>query len=140
MVLRFVFVFLIGLGFAGNGFCQSPGSVDSIRIAGSPFFGMKFYQGNEKVSMRKLVTIMNSDPVALTYLNKARSNNTIATIFGFIGGALIGYELGGALSGKKVNGAVMGAGAGCIVVAVPFSISGGRNSKKAVHAYNAIYR
>jgi hypothetical protein len=122
------------------GIAQKPGYKDSIELVKAPFGGLKFYQHDKNLTMRDLTNIMRPDPEAFSYLKKAKTNNTLAFISGFIGGALIGYELGSAVGGREINWGVMGAGAGFIVIGIPFDIGGKRNTRKAVSLYNAAFR
>jgi hypothetical protein len=123
-----------------TGLAQKPGYKDSIELVKATLGGLKFYQHDKNLTMRDLTNIMRPNPEAFSYLKKVKTNNTVAFISGFIGGALIGYELGSAVGGKEINWGVMGAGAGFIVIGIPFDLGGKRNARKAVYLYNAAFR
>jgi hypothetical protein len=140
MALRILMALCLCIACYSTVFSQQTNSRDSITLVTNFFTGTKFYQGNQRITMRQVTEVMGTNPQALTYLKKAKTNNTISIIFGVIGGALVGYELGRAAGGGDINGAVIAAGAGCIVFSIPFSIAGGKNTKKAVNTYNAAFR
>ena len=119
---------------------QKPGYKDSIEVVKVALGGLKFYQHDKRLTMGELTNIMRPNPEAFKYLKKAKTNNTIAFISGIVGGFLIGYELGRLVGDNEINWSLMGAGAGAIVIGIPFDISGRRNARKAVYLYNAAFR
>ena len=140
MALRILMALGLCIACFTTVFSQQTNSRDSITVVKNFFTGPKFYQGSQRLTMGQLTDVMTTNPQALTYLRKAKTNNTISIIFGVIGGALVGYELGRAAGGADMNGAVMAAGAGCIVFSIPFSIAGSKNTRKAVSVYNSAFR
>lgn len=133
-------IFMAAIAIAPVAFGQSYSYKDSIEVVKGGLGGLRLYQHDRKLSLSDLSATLKSNPQAFAALQKAKTNNTLAFITGFIGGALIGYEIGNAIGGKKVNGAVIGAGAGFIGISIPFGIGGVRHTRKAVYLYNAAYR
>ena len=112
---------------------------DSILI-NKTFGGYQFYQGNTRLNMSQLVNTMKPNERAWQLAKKAQSTNTIGTIIGFAGGALIGWPLGTALAGGDPEWLMAGIGGGLIVVAIPLSQKFNKQVKQAVDVYNAPLR
>jgi len=140
MLKKISFVLLLIYASSIPGIAQNHSYKDSIELVKAPFSGLKFYQHDQKLTMRQLTNIIRPNAEAFTYLRKAKTNNAIAFVAGFAGGFLIGYELGAAVGGKKINWGIMGAGAGFIGIGIPFGSGAIRNSEKAVYLYNAAFR
>lgn len=89
-------------------------------------------------------------PEAQAVFQKSRTNNTMAQVFSYSGGFLVGFGLVPALKGKKQeirNGIVyenqpnkgwtlVGIGAGLIGVGIPFAVGASKNAKKAIEIEN----
>lgn len=90
---------------------------------------------------------------ALSYFKKARTNNTVGTIFAGVGGGVIGVGLARALSGGKttvtINGqpqvikqdnstawTAVGIGAGIVGIGIPFALAAKKNADKAIQLEN----
>ncbi len=101
------------------------------------FGGYKCTQDGKPMTMRDLANTMESNPDAFELIKKARTNNTLASILGGAGGALIGFPLGQALGGGDANWALAGVGAGLIVIGIPISSGAGKKVKQAVELYNS---
>lgn len=107
-----------------------------ITSAKAPLGGTVFFQNNKRLSMRQLYDITSNNPLALEEIKTARANNTLGTVFGYIGGALIGWPLGTALGGGKPNWTLAAVGAGFISAGIPISISSMKHARKGVAIYN----
>lgn len=112
---------------------QNP--LDSITLQ-KTFGGYQVNQGDQTLNMSKLISIMESNEQALKEIKIAQSTNTIAAIFGFAGGALIGWPLGTAIGGGEPNWKLAGIGAGLVVIAIPLGSKTNRHIRKAVDIYN----
>ncbi|MDH6251815.1 hypothetical protein M2347_001542 [Chryseobacterium sp. H1D6B] len=96
-----------------------------------------------------------TNPQALEYMKKANSNSTLGQIFGFTGGAFMGFGIVKALQKDKVNyinygygtialtqkrnqggWALAGIGAGVSVIGIVVSGKANKNLKKAVDTEN----
>ncbi|MFV0606003.1 MAG: hypothetical protein ACK5NK_09205 [Niabella sp.] len=99
------------------------------------FWGTRFTQDGQNLKMKQLLSITQNNTAAYGKMKKARSNNTVGTIIGSIGGFMVGYTLGTAISGKP-NWAVAEVGAGLIGVSIPFSVSAVKHAKKGAALYN----
>ncbi len=102
----------------------------------SGFSGLRIIQQGKSLTLKQAVDVMQPVPEAISYLKKARSANTVASIISFAGGALIGWPLGTAIGGGDPQWELAIAGAGLIVTAIPFSIGAKKNAVRAVEAYN----
>lgn len=114
-------------------FCQSPS--DSITIKKA--LGTVFVQNNKNLTPKQLLEITKANPEAFQLMQKAKSNFDVATVFGFIGGALVGWPLGTAVAGGDPEWAMMAVGGGLIGVSIPYTIAYNKNAKRAVEIYNA---
>jgi len=101
------------------------------------FGGYQYTMEGKTMSMGEIVTAIESNKEAVKLMKKARRNNTISSILGGAGGALIGFPIGQTIGGGDANWALAGVGAGLIVVAIPISSSGNKRAKEAVDLYNA---
>jgi len=93
------------------------------------------------------------NPEAQQYFKKSRTNNTVGSIFGGVGGAFMGFGIARALSGgetkvminnsvqtvKQDKGgawALVGIGAGIVGIGIPFAVAAHKNAKKAIAIEN----
>jgi hypothetical protein len=76
--------------------------LDSIKMK-RVFGGYQFYQAEQRLTVNKLVRAMKSNEAAFQQIKLARNANTFASIFGFAGGALIGWPIGTGLGGGEPN-------------------------------------
>lgn len=132
----FTGVVIIAIFFSATASAQT----DTLSYSSSFFGGTRIHQGERKMTLAAARDMMQPGTDAFKYLQKARTQSTLAIVSGFIGGALIGFELGKMIGGKDANGAVIGVGAGFILVGIPFDISARKNVKRSVYAYNAALR
>ena len=126
----FITLLTIGLTFT---FGQTPADTVSMKKV---FGGYQFYQGGQRLNMNQLVNTMKPNEQAYKQIKSAQSTYTIAKIFSFAGGFMIGWPLGTAIAGGEPNWAMAGIGAGLIVVAIPMSQSFNKKAKQAVDTYN----
>ena len=129
--ITITFLFLI-LGFTA--FAQVPG--DSLSIKKS--WGTNTIQQDGKtLRMNEVMDVMKFNRTALNDMQKAKSNMTWASVFGAIGGGLIGWPLGVAIAGGDPPWILAGIGAGFIVAAIPFNNKYNEYAEDAVDHYNA---
>ena len=100
------------------------------------FGGYQFYQGEKKLTVNQLVTAMKPNEQAYNQIKSAQSTYTMAMIFSYAGGFMVGWPIGTAIGGGEPNWAIAGIGAGLIVIAIPISQSFNKKSKQAVETYN----
>ena len=125
LILIFVLVFC-------NVFGQSVSDTITVKKA----IGTVFQQNGKNLAPRDLLKITEANPEAYNEMKIAKSNNDAASVFGFIGGALIGWPIGTAIAGGEPNWALAGIGVGVIVIAIPFSTAYTKHAKNAVRIYN----
>lgn len=102
----------------------------------SGFLGWQFKRGEEKLKPGEVADILKVNPKAARIFSSGRSNYTISTILGTVGGFMLGYTLGSMLGSDKPNWTVGGIGGGLIVASLPISISATNKVKKAIELYN----
>ena len=100
------------------------------------FLGAKFYLDGEKVSLKRLESVLIDVPQSYRFVQQAKTSNIFSQIFGFAGGFLIGYPIGTAIAGGDANWNLALAGAGCLAVSIPLAIVGTNKVVKAVDLYN----
>lgn len=88
------------------------------------------------LSLKQAQDLMVNYPDAYQYMKKARANNTMAQIFAFTGGYLIGYPIGQSIGGGEANWTLAGVGVGVLLVAIPFGSAFKQNATLAINLYN----
>ena len=101
------------------------------------FGGYTYTQDGENLKMNQLVKTMESNQQAFDLIKKAQSSNTLASVFGFAGGGLVGWPVGTAIGGGDANWVLAGVGAGLIAIAIPISMNANKKANEAVDIYNA---
>jgi len=101
------------------------------------FTGPKFYNFAQRLKPRDLVRVTVDMPEAHRYMAKARKNNTLANLFGFTGGLLIGFPAGASVAGGNPNWNLAIVGGILAVASIPFSVSFQKNAIKGADIYNA---
>lgn len=111
--------------------------VDTITIK-KKALGTVFEFKGKTLSLKRLEKMVAKDAEATAIYRKGKNNGTVASIFSFAGGFVIGYDLGRAIgSNTKMDGATVGVGVGLIAIGVPFSIIAQKHLKNSVRTYNA---
>lgn len=113
----------------------SQSTLDTIEIKKS-FLGTVFKKNGENLKMRDLLDVTKNNPAAYNYMKKARNKNTVGSIFGGVGGFLIGYTVGTAVAGKDPQWGIAGIGVGLVGAGLLFSADAGKNAKRSVRLYN----
>jgi hypothetical protein len=116
-----------------TGLCQT--RTDSIEIKKS--FGTVFRQQGRNLTPQLLTDIVKNDPEAYKEMQQAKTNHTVATVFNYAGGFLVGYPLGTTLAGGKANWKLAGIGAGLLAISIPFTAGYTKHAVKAINNYNS---
>ncbi|MCL2414947.1 MAG: hypothetical protein FWC94_06840 [Bacteroidales bacterium] len=111
-------------------------STDTLTIRSSAWTGFTFEQNQRSYTFREVPALMQNNQQAYDFIQKARTQNTLANVFGAAGGLLVGWPLGVAVAGGEANWGLATIGAGLIVVAIPIFNSAKRNANRAVQIYN----
>lgn len=135
-LLVLIMLFGITLYAQENGAVASLSDTIQIRKRGG---GYQFYLREKKLNSKELKQALKPDVQASGALRSARFSATMASVFGYAGGFMIGWPLGTALAGGKPVWALAGAGAGLIAISVPFGISANKKARKAVDIYNTAH-
>jgi hypothetical protein len=101
------------------------------------FGGYKFNQGGTSLNLNQLVNAMKSNEQAYSQIKSAQSTYTLASVFGFAGGFMVGWPIGTAIGGGEPNWTLAGIGAGLIVISIPISQKFNKQAKQAVDTYNS---
>ena len=108
---------------------------DTISITKSGL-GYKYKCKNEILTLNRLEELVQKNPNAAEYFNKAKGSAGFANILGYIGGFMIGWPIGTAIGGGKPVWTMALIGGGIIVLAIPIVSSAEKNLLKAVQTYN----
>jgi hypothetical protein len=96
-----------------------------------------FYLENRVLKPKNMLELMKDNPAALEEMKKAKGNSDAASVFAFLGGGLIGWTLGGLIGPEPPTWGLAAAGAGLILVALPFSSTYVKRATKAKEIYNS---
>lgn len=110
-------------------------NMDSISVQ-TTFAGCRIFQGYQQLTLTQLASIVQVNEEAYKQVIKAQTTNTISTIIGGIGGALMGYPLGTVLGGGKANWTMFGIGAGLAVISIPIFNKTVKQIVSSVDLYN----
>ena len=94
-------------------------------------------QDGTRLTPDKVRELMSGNSEALTTYNNGMALGTVGTIFGGIGGGLIGWDLGTRLGGGQGNGKLLAVGAVSTGVGLVFALISEANLKKSVTLYNS---
>jgi hypothetical protein len=114
----------------------SQASNDSINLK-KVIGGYQYFQGSEVFTLNEIAQVLKPNTAAYEEIKRAQTTNTIASVFGFAGGFLIGWPLGTAVGGGEANWALAGIGAGIVVIAIPINIKSNKQAKNAIDIYNS---
>ncbi len=126
-----IFIGLFLLNFAQI-FAQNKS--DSIEIKKA--LETTFKQNGKNLTPRKLLNITQTNTEAYKEMKIAKNNYNIESVFGSVGGFMVGWVLGGAVVGGEPNWTLAGIGAGLIIVSIPFSTAYSKHAINAVRIYN----
>ena len=113
------------------------GQINQDSIFVKKALGSVFVQNNKNLTPKQLLEITAINPEAYQFMKKAKKNFDAGAVFGFIGGALIGWPCGTAMAGGDPEWALAAVGGALVGVSIPFSVAYSKNAKKAVDIYNA---
>lgn len=96
-----------------------------------------FYYENRVMKPKKMLELMKDNPAALEEMKKAKANSDAASVFAFFGGGLIGWTLGSMIGPNQTTWGLGAAGAGLVLIAIPFSSTYVKRAAKATEIYNS---
>lgn len=98
--------------------------------------GQVTMEGAAMITPKQALSMMEAYPEAYSYMKKANGNKGAATVFATIGGAFIGWPIGTAIGGGDPSWGLAAAGAGLVLVALPFNSAFKKNASMAIELYN----
>lgn len=128
LLITFLVTFCIS-----NAFGQTPTDTISIQKV---FGGYQYYQGNNRLGFSQMINQMQSNEQALKEIKAAQTNNSVASITGYIGGFMLGWPIGTAIGGGRPNWALAGAGAGVLAIGITLNQKSNKQTAKAIHIFN----
>jgi hypothetical protein len=117
-----------------TGFVTGQNLADSVEVNNS--LGSLFKKPAPGYEPKNLLIKLQPNAAAFAEMKKAKSAYDAGMVFGFVGGALIGWPVGSALGGGEPQWVLAGVGAGVILLALPLSKSYKVHAKKAIQLYN----
>jgi len=102
----------------------------------STFWGLRFTQNGEKLSLKELANAVQSNDKAYDLIIKGRKNYTITTITSIVGGALIGIPVGQSISDQNPNWTLAYIGGGISLIGIPFAFNTYNKFNEGVDTYN----
>ena len=99
--------------------------------------GVVFMQNGRYLKPIQLLEITKSNTNAFKEMKIAKTNFDVGTVFGAIGGALVGYPIGTYLGGGEPVWELAAIGVGFIAISIPFSVAYSSHAKNAVRIYNS---
>jgi hypothetical protein len=100
------------------------------------FWGVEFFQYDQPLKPKQVLSVMQSNHQAYNGFKAAKVNYDIASVFGFIGGFMIGWPIGSALGGGDPKWGLAAGGAGVLLLSIPFGHNFNRQAKNAIDIYN----
>lgn len=118
--------------FSFAAFCQQTDSIVIVKT----FDNLTFLRDGQTHNLKDLPSLVASNPEAVKYADKARTDNTFAMIFSCAGGFMIGWTLGTYMGGGEPEWSFLAVGAGSLTVGMIFNSCTKKNARKAVEIYN----
>ncbi len=109
---------------------------DTIRLEEKPKAYTSFQNGLE-LNIKQLQSFQNVIHQAVQNTKTAQSSNTLATIFSYAGGFLIGWPIGTAIAGGKPNWVIAGVGVGLVGISVILIHDAKNKARKVVNEHNS---
>jgi hypothetical protein len=100
------------------------------------FGGMGFEMDTVTLSMRDVLEMMRTNPVAHNEFKRARSNYNVAGVLGFTGALLVAVPLVSAVAGGHPEWELAAIGGTFILVSIPLNWSFQRHAQNALDEYN----
>jgi hypothetical protein len=100
----------------------------------------KYYYGDMKLNMSKLVNIVGTNFAAYPEIKAAQSTQTLADVFAFAGGFIIGYQVADIFFGKDPNLILSGIAVVLIGTSFPIYKKAARQTIQAIGTYNNGFR
>jgi hypothetical protein len=136
MKVLFVILLLIASSLCATAQVDSVRHLTMYKTFGGAHFEYQKDTATFHVSPKQVLFIVKDDPLAYAEFKKAKGNNTISGILGFVGTVLIVVPVGTALlSGDPEWGLAVG-GAALILASIPFSRAYKNHAAIAVDLYN----
>ena len=126
--MKYFFVLSLLLLLVHQSFAQN--NSDTIVLRKNFFAGTRFYINNEKKSPREINGLLLSVPESRDELIKAGRNATISLVVFGIGA---GVWIAGLI---EKNGPTSLAGAGIVVLSLPFTTASGIHLRRSIRRYN----
>ncbi len=98
--------------------------------------GYEFYQDGQRVKLKELVRIIDTNDEARSLMKMAQSEKVISSIIGYGGGFMMGYSLGSWVNRGELRWSVLGVGAGLALVSIPVSRGAYDKALRAVGIYD----
>ena len=138
--MKNIFIFFIfSVSFALNSFGQTDTTVQQLTMYRT--FGGAHYEYQKdtaifSVSPKQVLLILKEDPLAYAEFKKAKTNNSIGGILGFVGGVMVIIPIGSAIVGAQPEWGLAAGGAAILIASIPFMKAYKRHAESAIDVYN----
>lgn len=99
--------------------------------------GYVFYQHEEMLKMKGLLTAMEPNSTAYNEMKSARRTNNIGRLIGFGSGVMLGFAVMRAFSPQGLHWVSLGIGVGLFAIYIPVHESAVKQSLSAVDTFNS---
>lgn len=123
---------LITLFFVGLGSTYAQNASDTISVEKNKFY----YHGMQIESMRQIKSVVANDELALKEVKKAGVTGGFASVFAYMGGFALGWEVVDIVRGE-MNPYILAGGVGLAAAGFGLSYLANNQLKKGVSIYNA---
>jgi outer membrane lipoprotein SlyB len=96
----------------------------------------KIYHYGQPVKPKEVLNILKVSTEAYKEYSKAKSNYDAMNVFGFVGGAMIGWPIGTAIGGGDAQWGIAAGGAAVLLLAIPLSSGYKKHAQRAIDIYN----
>lgn len=126
------FFFLSAINFA---IAQTNTAMDTIRVV-EEHNSTSFLMKGGKLRHSKLDEVLYNDKDAYAFFNKANTNRSLSRVFNLVGVLIVGYGVTSGVITGNMNFMTLGAGTGCVIIAIPLADGYKKKATKAVSIYN----
>lgn len=106
-------------------------------VARKVFGGYKYLLDATPLTPKMMLDLMVDNQDAYVLMNHAKTRTTVASVFSYAGGFLIGWPIGTAVAGGDPNWTLAGVGAGLITLGIMASGAASKDAIAAIEIYNS---
>lgn len=136
MKTKFTLIATLLISFMVSTFSQSS-NITAVQSGGGLIKHYSYYKCDIELTNSQLIKVFKNDPRMKEYYKPIVLNYIASALLKSASGTLILWSLTDVLNSKSPNWTLAEIGAGCALLAIPFSKSFDRHALKAIEHYNA---